>query len=143
MGQLCYDLLLPYLRLDATTISGAPLSSLSLEDLALFVGFQGRSQAMASSPADPFARQQFCCSPLSSRDCLRFWPSGAMWDDLFFVRGVPLLDPLWTDVMDAVRERDALPQVSARGLAELTGAPVGKLAKIIHELPIQGNLISF
>ena len=66
-----------------------------------------------------------------------------MRDDLFFVRGVPLLDPLWTDVMDAIRESDALPQVSARRLAELAGAPVGKLAKIIHEVPIQGNLISF
>ena len=66
-----------------------------------------------------------------------------MRNNLFLVFRVPFFDPLGADVMDAIRERDAFTQVPARGLAELTGAPVDKLGKIVHRIPTQGNLIRF
>ncbi len=57
-----------------------------------------------------------------------------MWNDLFLMFGVPLLDSLGTDVMDSVREGDALTKVPARRLAELAGAPFDKLREAFHKV---------
>jgi hypothetical protein len=54
--------------------------------------------------------------------------------------GVPSFDSYWADVMDSVRESDALTQVPTRRFAELTGAPIGKLTEFIHRIPMLGEL---
>jgi hypothetical protein len=65
-----------------------------------------------------------------------------VWNDLLLMFGVPHFDSLWTDVMDAIRESDALAEVPARRFAELAGAPLDKLGEIFHKVRIPRNLIS-
>jgi len=59
---------------------------------------------------------------------------GAVWNDLFLVLSVPLFDSFGTNVMDSVREGDALTEVPARRPAELARAPLDKLGEILHKI---------
>ena len=68
------------------------------------------------------------------------WRLGGVWNDLFLVLGVPIFDSYWTDVMNSIRESDALTRVPARGLAELAGAPFGELGEVFHKIPTHGEL---
>ena len=59
---------------------------------------------------------------------------GAVRDDLLLVLGVPRLNPLWTDEMNAIRKSHALGQVPARRPAELAGAPLDELRETFHKV---------
>jgi len=65
-----------------------------------------------------------------------------MWNYLFLVLGVPLLDSFRTDVMYAISESYALAQVPARRFTELAGAPFGKLREIFYRRRFGRNLIN-
>jgi hypothetical protein len=56
-----------------------------------------------------------------------------VWNDLFLVLGVPLLDPFGADVVDAVRESYAFTRIPTGWFAELAGAPIGNLWETFHE----------
>jgi hypothetical protein len=59
---------------------------------------------------------------------------GAVRDDLLLVLGVPRLNPLRTNEMNAISEGYALCQVPARRPAELAWAPLDELREAFHEV---------